>query len=117
VPPTRRTAASGREREELVFETTSDAFAGALLLLLSVFINGRGAFSPDTAKWNDYPLNVDKRPERLWDWRYPQFAAGLVATPLPQADKDFPLLNRASILVRPKRINIYGMVGAAARRF
>ncbi len=67
-------------------------FAGALLLLLSVFINGRGAFSPDTAKWNDYPLNVDKRPERLWDWRYPQFAAGLVATPLPQADKDFPFI-------------------------
>lgn len=66
--------------------------AGALLLMLGILINGRGALSTDTAKWNDYPLNVDKRPERLWDWSYPQFAAGLVTPPLPHTDKDFPLL-------------------------
>lgn len=67
-------------------------FIGALLLLAGIFINGRGALSPETARWNDYPLNIDKRPERVWDWSYPQFAAGLLTPPLPRAFGDFPLI-------------------------
>lgn len=51
--------------------------AGAGLLLLSVFINARGALSPDTARWNAQPVSVDIFPERIWDWRRPQFLAGL----------------------------------------
>ena len=64
--------------------------AGAILLGLSVIINGRGAISPATWKWNVWPVNVDERPERVWEWRYPQFMAGLILPPLP---KDAPLIN------------------------
>jgi hypothetical protein len=63
--------------------------AGAFLLLLSVFINGRGAISTDAYRWNIYPINVDKQPSRVWDWGHPQFLAGLQDWPLPA---DFPRL-------------------------
>jgi hypothetical protein len=49
--------------------------AGALLLALSIGINGRGAMSEATAMWNVRPASVDDHPERLWDWRDPQFLA------------------------------------------
>lgn len=49
--------------------------AGALLLALSIGINGRGATSEATAMWNVRPASVDEHPERLWDWRDPQFLA------------------------------------------
>jgi len=48
---------------------------GALLLALSIGINGRGATSEATAMWNVRPVSVDEHPERLWDWRDPQFLA------------------------------------------
>ena len=51
---------------------------GAVLLVLSVAINARGALSWDTALWNPFPVNVDQRPERLWDWSEPQFLAGAI---------------------------------------
>jgi hypothetical protein len=58
--------------------------AGGLLLLLSAFINARGAMSPATWFWNARPKDVDRYPQRLWDWREPQFLAGLVTSPLPK---------------------------------
>ena len=48
---------------------------GALLLGLSVFINARGAMAHATWRWNVLPANVDEHPERIWDWRDPQFLA------------------------------------------
>ncbi len=62
---------------------------GSVLLMLSVFINGRGALSRKTWQWA-----TAQRPERewmevFWDWRYPQFLAGLIAPPLR---RDFPPL-------------------------
>jgi hypothetical protein len=59
--------------------------AGAVLLLFSVFVNSRGAMSHPTWLWNVRPRDVDRFPERVWDWREPQFLAGLVPTPLPEA--------------------------------
>ena len=59
--------------------------AGSALLLLSVFINCRGALSNRTWLWNSQPVGIDRHPERLWDWREPQFLAGLVPQPLPKA--------------------------------
>ena len=47
-----------------------------VLLALGVAINARGALSWETALWNGRP-NIDLYPERLWDWRSPQFLAGL----------------------------------------
>jgi len=48
---------------------------GALLLALSIGINGRGATSEATQMWNVRPASVDEHPDRLWDWRDPQFLA------------------------------------------
>ena len=57
--------------------------AGGVLLTLSVIINARGAISYETFLWNDSPENIDFDARRVWDWRYPQFLAGLVRPPLP----------------------------------
>ncbi|HEX8181135.1 MAG TPA: hypothetical protein VF525_16430 [Pyrinomonadaceae bacterium] len=48
---------------------------GAVLLALSVLINARGALAHATWRWNVQPVNVDEHPERVWDWRDPQFLA------------------------------------------
>ncbi len=62
---------------------------GAALLFVSMFIHARGAMSHQTWLWNTRPIGVDERPERLWDWREPQFLAGWVSSPLPQ---EYPLV-------------------------
>jgi hypothetical protein len=53
---------------------------GALLLAASIFINGRGAIALETWRWN--PDDVSEVGDKLWDWRQPQFLAGLVAPPM-----------------------------------
>jgi hypothetical protein len=63
---------------------------GAGLLFLSVAINGAGATSHATWAWNVRPLNIDEHPERNWDWRQPQFLAGLLRAPLPD---EIPVAN------------------------
>jgi hypothetical protein len=81
---------------------------GGLLLSLSIFVNGVGAISPTTMAWNGLPVNIDKEPGRLWDWKHPQFlapwqdlkpparpsgeefnATGKVETPAPMPDSGF----------------------------
>jgi hypothetical protein len=52
------------------------AFAGIL-------IHARGALSQETRRWNAKPYDIDLRAGRLWNWRYPQFLAGLINPPLP----------------------------------
>jgi hypothetical protein len=58
--------------------------AGSLLLALSIFIHARGAVSHETWRWNAWPVTIDEQPGRVWDWRQPQFLAGLVRPPLDQ---------------------------------
>ncbi|HEY9157626.1 MAG TPA: hypothetical protein VIO10_06750 [Candidatus Binatus sp.] len=53
---------------------------GAILISLSVAINARGALSFRTQWWNAV-VDVDNHPERVFDWSYPQFMAGLIAPP------------------------------------
>ncbi len=49
---------------------------GAVLLVLSIGMNARGALSWDTAEWNGTrPLQLQ---ERVFDWSQPQFLAGWV---------------------------------------
>jgi hypothetical protein len=60
------------------------ASVGLLLLGVSIFVNGRGATSYEAWMWNVWPQNVDKVPQKIWDWKQPQFLAGLVAPPFPQ---------------------------------
>jgi len=50
---------------------------GCVLLLVGVAINARGALCWETALWNGRP-NIELHPERVWDWRAPQFLAGLI---------------------------------------
>jgi hypothetical protein len=58
--------------------------AGGALLVVSMFINARGAMSHKTWTWNARPIGVDEYPAKLWDWREPQFLVGIVRSPLPQ---------------------------------
>lgn len=60
---------------------------GALLLLMSAFIHTRGAASHATWLWNMRPMEIDQHPERLWDWRQPQFLAGILPTPQPEENR------------------------------
>ncbi len=50
----------------------------AALLVVSLFVNGRGATSTATAEWNRVPVDIDEAPRRVFDWRRPQFLAGLL---------------------------------------
>jgi hypothetical protein len=65
------------------FGKTLELSLGALLLCASIAINGLGATDRNTQLWNVRPSNIDLHPERNWDWRQPQFLAGLVRPPLP----------------------------------
>lgn len=50
------------------------------LLALSIAFNGRGAISQATADWNP-EVDIDRHPERAWNWSNPQFMAGLIPPP------------------------------------
>ncbi len=50
--------------------------AALLLLALSIAINGRGATAVATSMWNR-EVDIDRHPQRVWDWSNPQFMAGL----------------------------------------
>jgi hypothetical protein len=47
--------------------------AFATLATLSLAIHLHGASSRAVYRWNSLPLDVDAHPERLWDWKDPQF--------------------------------------------
>ena len=69
--------------------------SGALLLLISMFINTSGAASHATWLLNQRPLGIDEHPERLWDWRQPQFLAKYLPYPKP---REFPLVSNTRII-------------------
>ncbi len=91
-----RTMLAQRRREKLtesLRRSRAPFVAGGALLILSIFINARGAISYDTWLWNDSPINVDIKPARVWEWRYPQFLAGLIHPPLPA---NFPVVGEGT---------------------
>jgi hypothetical protein len=45
----------------------------AALLTISVAIHARGATNFAVHEWNSRPVDVDRQPERAWDWSDPQF--------------------------------------------
>ena len=73
------------------FERLATSAIGIVLLAAGIFIHARGALSPATSIWNSLPENVDLNPERIWDWRQPQFLAGLIPPPFPP---NVPLLEK-----------------------
>ncbi len=54
------------------------------LTILGVWMHQRGTYERDAWRWNTRPLDVETDQKRLWDWRYPQFLAGLIPWPLPE---------------------------------
>jgi hypothetical protein len=64
----------------------------AVLLVFSVLINARGALSTDTWKWTQ-PISDKQMRALLWDWRHPQFLAGL-QTPAPSVEVPLLELNK-----------------------
>jgi hypothetical protein len=56
----------------------------ALLIAASAFMHLRGAFDHAVHSWNTIPENIDDRPQRVWDWSYPQCLAGLIPPPVPE---------------------------------
>ena len=46
-----------------------------VVITLALYINGAGALSWDTARWNGSPGDIQIQTYRLWDWRRPQFLA------------------------------------------
>lgn len=55
----------------------------AVLCAWGVFVHARGALAEETWEWNldtEIDENVSRR---VWDWRHPQFLAGLIDPPRP----------------------------------
>jgi hypothetical protein len=49
---------------------------GLLMMLLAIAINGWGAMSWTANFWSK-DMGINNRPQVVWDWRHPQFLAGL----------------------------------------
>ena len=81
---------------------------GAVLLIASIFVNARGAVSLATWRWN--PSAEDEFRKKLWDWRQPQFLAGLVAPPLEHGFKYLPVGQRIDFR-QPDQSNPYVWYG------
>jgi hypothetical protein len=77
------TLARGECGERIFVELASTACRRRAACVAMCFIHARGAASIETARWNASPVNVDVQPDRVWEWRYPQFMAGLILPPLP----------------------------------
>jgi hypothetical protein len=79
---------------------------------LSVFINARGATSLETWKWSQ-PSTDQQLRALLWDWRHPQFLAGLQP---PAPPVEFPLVQPPTLIdvTSPEAGNYlwYGWSGA-----
>ena len=66
---------------------------------LSLLINTWAAYSQKTIEWNGTPDNIDSNPARLWDWKNPQFLAGIqqpsivIGFPIIKDDKTIIFLN------------------------
>jgi hypothetical protein len=71
----RRPAAAGNSRGQIPGMRRGVAIAGAAALAISVLMNAPGALSFNGDLWNKRNGDVDTHPERLWEWKRPQFLA------------------------------------------
>ncbi len=51
----------------------AESAVAAILLAASIWLNGVGAWSKDAWRWNVRPTNINDEPQRIWDWKHPQF--------------------------------------------
>ena len=55
----------------------------SICITVTFFVHFRGATEADVRLWNRYPVDVDKKPSRLWDWQDVSFLRGIqVAEPV-----------------------------------
>jgi hypothetical protein len=78
------------------FRRAVEMSAGGLLVAVSIFINARGATAMETSQWNQEPHDLRLIQKKLWDWRQPQFLAGLVRPPLPMVCPSIEVPTRIS---------------------
>lgn len=64
--------------------------AAGLALASGSWIHWRGVTDPRTFRWNSWPAELTAHDRRFFDWRLPQFMAGLAAQPLPQPVPPLP---------------------------
>src|SRR5262249_134082 len=62
--------------------------ATGALAAISVAMHAQGALNAATVAWNRFPADIDSDPIRVWEWRQPQFLAGLTFTPAPTPPVD-----------------------------
>lgn len=55
----------------------------ALLVVLALGVQLIGVFNYPGGTWNETPVSVDVRPQRVWDWRDPQIVREWRAGPAP----------------------------------
>jgi hypothetical protein len=84
-------AGLNRRQQEVVSSAgwTTQLVFGGLLLAAGIFINARGATALATWRWN--PGDAIQVNAKLWDWRQPQFLAGLVQEPMAHGYEQIPL--------------------------
>ncbi len=56
----------------------ADCVAAAALAAAGMFIHSQGALRNETLFWTSWPVDAHKNQERIWSFRYPQWAAGLI---------------------------------------
>jgi hypothetical protein len=68
------------------FASRVELSAGILLAICSIWINAQGATAIASWTWNSEPNDIDRNPQRLWDWHRPQFLAEYIPAPPPSTD-------------------------------
>ena len=62
------------------------AAAVSLFAAASLLIHAQGAYTAAAGRWNVVPVDIDKKPERIWDWSDLQFTRGIpFINPEPKA--------------------------------
>ena len=89
-------------REGSTANATAFLVVAGILSVLSIAINSVGAFSREASSWNANP-DIDTTPDRLWNWRRPQFLAPFLEPsgpfpPLPPGGLHFDNAGSASYL-------------------
>jgi hypothetical protein len=59
--------------QDSAFRIRFESGVAAVLLIMSITLNGIGAWSKSAWQWNQRPINIDRAPGRVWDWKHPQF--------------------------------------------
>lgn len=71
--PGGRGAGASRRAEPGVRRWRADGLAFAAAALLGLGVHAVGANVAASGRWNGVPADIDAHPQRLWDWRDPQF--------------------------------------------